>query len=199
MLPKDSDTRQSEPVKLTDTQDQSTLDTFLGSESGRMPQKSAVKNSQTLTCLLQDSLVSLSALLENGSDLKSQEARYFMRLSGLQNKKDLDYCYLKTLGDYYLTIKGKRLQSFSQRWMSSGMMLNGRCSIANISFHRTGKGYSLSDILEENPDQKYFLSKAMIRGIMEHDTKQYQKGNNFRINLREQLTQTITREGQQEQ
>ena len=93
-----------------------------------------------------------------GKRLGFEESRgtLFLKLLGLQDKKDLDFCYLKTLKDYYLTIEGKHLQSFSQHWMSSGMMQNGRCSIANILFHKTGRGSTLSDILEENPDPKIF-------------------------------------------
>jgi len=153
-------------VKLTDTLDKFNPDTFQESESGKMQQKSNRKNSQTSTFSVQDSLVKLSRLLENGSDLKSQEARYFLKLLGLHDKNDLDFCYLKTLKDFFLTIMGKRSQKFSQHWMSSGMMLNGRCSIANISFHRTGNVSSLSQILEKNPDQKYFLSESMCKRLM---------------------------------
>lgn len=48
-----------------------------------------------------------------------------------------------------------------------GMMLNGKCSTPKISeCHRTGKGVSLSDILEEEVPQKYFLSKEQTEKIV---------------------------------
>lgn len=47
-----------------------------------------------------------------------------------------------------------------------GMMLNGRCLTPKISeCHRTGKDVSLSDILEEEVAQKYFLSKEQVEKI----------------------------------
>jgi hypothetical protein len=46
--------------------------------------------------------------------------------------------------------------------MNWGMTVNGKCLTARISeSHRTGKECSLSDILEEQVDQKYFLSEKL--------------------------------------
>ena len=48
-----------------------------------------------------------------------------------------------------------------------GMMQNGRCSTPKISeFHKTGKDVSLSDILEGEVPQKYFLSKEQTEKIV---------------------------------
>ena len=48
-----------------------------------------------------------------------------------------------------------------------GMMQNGRCSTPKISEgHRTEKGVSLSDILEAEAPQKYFLSKEQTEKIV---------------------------------
>lgn len=48
-----------------------------------------------------------------------------------------------------------------------GMMQNGRCSTPKISeCHKTGKGASLSDILEGEVPQKYFLSKEQMEKIV---------------------------------
>jgi hypothetical protein len=45
--------------------------------------------------------------------------------------------------------------------MNWGMTANGKCLTAKISeSHRIGKECSLSDILEEQVDQKYFLSEG---------------------------------------
>jgi hypothetical protein len=52
------------------------------------------------------------------------------------------------------------LLSSSQVLMNWGTTFNGKLLTAKISESRnTGKGYSLSDIIEENPDPKYFLSE----------------------------------------
>lgn len=48
-----------------------------------------------------------------------------------------------------------------------GMMQNGKCSTPKISeCHRTEKGVSLSDILEAEAPQKYFLSKEQTEKIV---------------------------------
>ena len=153
MQRKDSDTKSLVHVKLTDTPEQSTLDTFLKSESGKTQQKSGQKNSQTLISSLQDSLVKLSVLLEGGSDLKTPEARYFLKSLGLQSRKDLNSFSLKTLTDYCFTIEGERLQQFSQRLMNWGMMQGGKLWTANISLPKYENGFSLSQLLEKKPIQ----------------------------------------------
>ena len=55
----------------------------------------------------------------------------------------------------------------SLKWIGRGMMQNGRCSIPKISeCHRTGKDVLLSDILEGEVPQKYFLSKEQTEKIV---------------------------------
>ena len=151
---------------MTDTLDRFIQDTSQESESGKMQQKSSQKNSQTLTFSPQDSLARLFQSLESGSDLRSQEARYFLRLLGLRDKNDLDICYLKTLKDYLITLTGKRLQTFSQRWMSWGMMQNGRCLTASISFRKEESVCLLSDILEKQVTKEFFLSEQMTEYLI---------------------------------
>lgn len=138
-------------VKLTNMQEKSTektLDVFLPK---KMQQKSNQKNCQTSTYSVQDSLAKLFQWLEGGSDLKTREARYFLKSLGLRNKKDLNSFSLKTLTGYFITIEGKHSQQFSQRLMSWGMMQNGKLWTANISPPKYEKGSSLSDILEKKP------------------------------------------------
>jgi DNA (cytosine-5)-methyltransferase 1 len=55
----------------------------------------------------------------------------------------------------------------SLKWSREGMMQNGRCSTPKISeCHKTGKDVLLSDILEEEVPQKYFLSKEQTKKIV---------------------------------
>lgn len=47
-------------------------------------------------------------------------------------------------------------------WMASGMTCNGDCvTLRYLECPRIGNGYTLSDILEDDPDPKYFLSAEM--------------------------------------
>ena len=51
------------------------------------------------------------------------------------------------------------------------MIVNGKCLTAKITeCHRTGRESSLSDILEEHPDPKYFLSDLAMKNIFEKQT-----------------------------
>ena len=55
----------------------------------------------------------------------------------------------------------------SEQWMNWGTMSNGSYLTANIlACHRTGNGCSLSDILEENPPKKYFLSSKTVERLL---------------------------------
>ena len=48
-----------------------------------------------------------------------------------------------------------------------GTMRNGKCSTLRTSeFHKTEKGASLSDILEDEVSQKYFLSREQTEKIV---------------------------------
>ena len=61
--------------------------------------------------------------------------------------------------------------------MKWGMTVNGNCLIANISFHKTGSESSLSDILEDKVDEKYYLSEKSVASIKEHKERHQKKGN----------------------
>ena len=55
----------------------------------------------------------------------------------------------------------------SPRLMKWGMTSNGKCLTAKITeYHKTGNECSLSDILEEQVDQKYFLSSERMKILM---------------------------------
>ena len=55
----------------------------------------------------------------------------------------------------------------SLKWSGRGMMQNGRCSTPKISeCRKTGKDVLLSDILEGEVPQKYFLSKEQTEKIV---------------------------------
>src|SRR3990167_2877084 len=63
-------------------------------------------------------------------------------------------------------MKGELSPQSSPRLMSWGMTSNGKCLTARISESpRIGKECSLLEILEERPDQKYFLSEKATQEI----------------------------------
>lgn len=176
-------TSSSGPARSTNTPIQSTLDAFRTSRSTRTRRKSHPKTSETPISSAQASLASLSRWLETGSALRSREAVTLLRSLGLRSRHDLAVCYLKTSSDSSGTTRAARSAPSSGRWMRSGMMLSGRCSMANIGYRRAGPVSSLSDILEKNPDPKYFLSQTAVDSLMRHQAEQKKKGNNFKTRI----------------
>ena len=62
---------------------------------------------------------------------------------------------------------GLRSKQSYERWMTSGMMWNGKCLTQKISeFPKVAKGCLLSDILEEQVDETYFLSEELSNKLM---------------------------------
>lgn len=149
-------------MRLTNTPEKSTDNTFQTSLSGKTQQNSMRLNSLTLTSSQQDSLARLFHWLENGSDLKSQEAHYFLKLLGLQNKNNLNSFSLKTLKDYFITMDGKHSSPSLQPLMSWGMISNGKLKTANIPPAKREGGFSLSELLEKKPLKDGFYKLTLL-------------------------------------
>ncbi|GKH02073.1 hypothetical protein CE91St54_66570 [Hungatella hathewayi] len=117
-----------------------------------------------------DSLVRISPLQENNSVFQEDVQVCFSQLQDLlkTSKKKIDpECYLlRTLKTYLVLIEGLILPNFSLNWTKSGTMQNGVFLTPKIlEYRRTGKECSLLDILEEEVDEKYFLSEKQTEYI----------------------------------
>lgn len=107
----------------------------------------------------EDSLAKLLVSLESVEALKIPEERSSLNLREYCEQSNLDYSSLRMLKDCSVTTTEKLSQPLSPRLMSWGMTVNGKCLTARITeCHKTGSESSLSDILEDQPDPKYFLS-----------------------------------------
>ena len=112
-----------------------------------------------------DSLVQLLVLLEKGQDSASKMhgVLYALKCLESQVKGEFLICSLRTSKECLIMTQEKLLQLSSTPWMNWGMTHNGKCLTAKISeSHNIEKGCSLSQILEGNPDQKYFLSEEQL-------------------------------------
>jgi len=119
---------------------------------------------KTTTSLPQDFHAKLLALLENAEDLMTPEELSSLKSQGYLKINSRSSLYLKMLKDFYLMTTETLSRPSSPRLQNWGMTFNGKCLTARISeSHRIGKECSLSDILEDNPDQKYFLSEQAIQ------------------------------------
>jgi len=112
-------------------------------------------------------LVRRSVSLERGMDLATLVERYSSRLPALRGLKDPLYCSLRMLRASSVTMKDLRIKSSLNRWRSWGILSSGRCLTANITeSHRTGNECSLSDILEDEVPDQYFLSQKSVEGLV---------------------------------
>lgn len=126
------------------------------------------QNYQTLTYLSEDFLARLSALLAKEKDLTTPEARYSLTSLGFSPTKDQDIWCLKTSKVYLVTTREKLSRQYLGFLPTWGMELNGRYLTAKDGFHKIGNGSSLSDILEENVDEKYYLSQELANRLLKN-------------------------------
>lgn len=93
----------------------------------------------------------------------------FFEIMRLAKERQPEYLFLENVKGLLNHDGGVRSRQSSERWCSLGMAWNGKCLTANISeFHRIGKECSLSDILEESVDEKYFLSEHTVKRLMSY-------------------------------
>lgn len=170
----------SDSQKSTNMPQNSSPKNFQQLKIGETVQKSIQVNYQTLISSVEDFLVKHSVLLEKGEVSKIPEARCFLTLQEYLKLKDLKLYSLKTSKAYSITKKAKLSLSSWKRWMNWGMKLNGWYLTANfLEFPRTERGYSLSEVLEEQVDQKYYLSEEQQHKIwFKRQMETYENGFN---------------------
>ena len=118
-----------------------------------------------------DSHAKTSQSRENNLDFKETVQACFSELCILSDssKKKINPLTfsLRTLRICLVLMEDGISPDCSLKWSRWGMMQNGRCSTPKISeCHKTEKGVSLSDILEGEVQQKYFLSKEQTEKIV---------------------------------
>lgn len=159
--------------KSTNTPSKSTSRTSRATRTTETQGELFQKNSQTSTSSAEAFLARLSLSLGKEEDLKILGGLSSMRSLGSLGLKDLNYCSWKTSKDFSHTIKGAPLEQSSQPFLTWGIFSNGRYLTARITESRkTGKGCSLSDILEDQVDERYFLSEAQTKKIMSQTFEQ---------------------------
>src|SRR3990167_8979298 len=157
----------SDTMKLTSMQSKPTIRTSeqIGSQWTLL--KLMPKMFPNMTSSAQDSHANLSLSQEKDWALKIQGELSFLKSQGLLKEESHKSFSLKMLKGYYHTIKGEHLQLSLPHLMNWGIMQNGRFLTASIlESHKIGKGCLLSDILEEQVANKYFLSSQMKKRIL---------------------------------
>lgn len=116
----------------------------------------------------QDFPAKLFLLQAGNKDSEIQEGRSFLKSLDVLGKNNHAFFCLRTLKGFYHTTKGIRSLQSLPHWTGLGMTSNGKCLTLKISASpKTGREYSLSDILEAQVDQKYFLSEEMTKKVAE--------------------------------
>src|SRR5574344_1045939 len=129
--------------------------------------KLILKQCPTLKFSVADFLVNLLALQEKDEDLTTFEALYFLKLHGFSKTKSPNILYSKTLKGYLTTTVEELLQLSLAFSPTLGIRCNGRFLILSSSaFLKTGSACTLSDVLETNVSEEYFLSQEAIVRIL---------------------------------
>ena len=129
-----------------------------------------------------DVQVSLQTIQEELSSLKSAE---------LLKQNEYRIFSLRTSKDCLITTMEGLLESSSLRWMNLGMTFNGNVLTAKIlESRRIGNEFLLSQILETEPDQKYFLSESAMQRMVNRAQKHKEKGNGFQQTIYQRSTHT---------
>ena len=126
---------------------------------------------QKPTVGVSDSHAKISQSQESKPDFKETVQACFSELctlSGNSKKKINPLTFsLRTLKICLVLMEDGISPDCSLKWSREGMMQNGRCSTPKISeCHKTGKDVLLSDILEAEAPQKYFLSREQTEKIV---------------------------------
>lgn len=125
---------------------------------------------QGLTAGVSAHLAKISALQESEKDLTETEAALLERFSGFAGKKGKispNGLSTKMLRECLAATEALTSLQFSLKWESWGMISNGNCSTQKTSdYRRTGSECTLSDILEQRVESKYFLSLEQMKKII---------------------------------
>ena len=158
----------------------------------KMQQQSIPNSYPISTFFSQDFRVSRSPYREPDLGLKMFAEQCSSRLQELLPLKDLAFSSSKMFPDCLTMTKGKHLKLSSVRWTTWGIVYRGRFLKARISeFPSHGTGYILSDFLEKNVEEKYYLSRRQVE--MLSDRESYSQGK--RIYSADGVSCTLTSSG----
>lgn len=129
---------------------------------------------------LEESLARICRLLESGEASQLQEAVYSLRQCESFGLQDPVILSLKTSKDFFPATKDETGLPSYERLPTLGMMVNGNYLIQGGFCPMIESGFTLLDIVEENPDLKYFLSKRAIKSLLERTKRAAQKGWGWR-------------------
>lgn len=121
------------------------------------------------TLSLSDSRARICRLLAKGEVWPAIEAVYSLRRCGLSESLSLNILSLKTSKVCLQITEELTLSDVCGKLPTLGYMsASGSLLIQAGYYPKIASGFTLSDILEENPAQKYFLSPVATKRLMEY-------------------------------
>jgi hypothetical protein len=128
---------------------------------------------ETLTLFAEDSHAKTSLLQEKGLDFLANEVDCSTMLCVSQRIPKQKLFSWKMCRDFYQVIKVATLEQSSLHWPSQGIATSsGVFLIRNSSeLPKGAEESSLSQVLEQNPLDKYLLSAKAAQGILERSTR----------------------------
>src|SRR3990170_5559474 len=127
---------------------------------------------------------------ENEEDFMQHGVGSFLRLCKSLKLPDPQSLSLKTSKDSYHRQIGETLRPSCEQLPTLGFMTaNGSCLIHSGFYPKIENASTLSDILEENPDQKYFLSEKATKRFLNYSGG---FGGRFRPKEENQVADTLT-------
>lgn len=99
--------------------------------------------------------------------LSGERSGIFYNIIGLLKSKDTkdkpEWLLVENVKNLLSIEGGQHLPKFSLKYQKQGTTQNGYCLIPKtLECHKTGNVYSLSDILEKEVDEKFYLSQEQI-------------------------------------
>lgn len=154
--------------KLTNTQYKHSSTTSERKSKTMVTQQNLTPQSfQTLISWLEGSLAKHFHLPVSELDLRTPEVRSYLMSLGFSETKDPDILYLKTSKVYLVTTAAKLSRQYLKFSPTQGTTFHGVYIIPRTMVsHKTENVSTLSEILEENVDPKYFLSEQAIKKLL---------------------------------
>jgi len=128
---------------------------------------------ETLTLFAGDSPAKTLALQASVPDWVVSEVDFSLMHSLSQKASKQKLSSWRMCQDFYQAIKDATLEQSSLHWPTQGIATsNGACLIRNsLEYHNGAEESSLSQVLEQNPSEKYSLSPKAAQGILRRANK----------------------------
>ena len=139
------------------------------------------ENEAKQTLSLSDRLAKILAWLENELEWKDKEVVLSSKQLGSLAKSDQVFLSGKMLKEHSAQTMAQTFGQLSLPLPTLGVIdLNGNCLIQAGFYPKIESGYTLSDILQEEVSQDYFLSEKMLNCLLSQRDINEKKGNGFK-------------------